>query len=46
MNMLVHLHGRERSALEYEQLLQGAGLRVKSVIRTPSPYTVIEALAG
>jgi hypothetical protein len=44
--MLVQVPGRERSVSEYERLLRGADLRLKTITRTPSPYTVIEAVAA
>jgi O-methyltransferase domain len=43
--MLVHVSGRERSVPEYERLLDSADMRLKTITRTPSPYTVIEAVA-
>ena len=45
LNMLVMLGGRERTANEYERLLERAGLETKRVIATPSPYSLIEAVA-
>jgi hypothetical protein len=45
LNMLVMLGGRERTANEYELLLERADLEIKRVIATPSPYSLIEAVA-
>lgn len=44
LNMLVMLGGRERTANEYEGLLERAGLRTNRVLSTPSPYALIEAV--
>jgi hypothetical protein len=44
LNMMVMLGGRERTANEYERLLERAGLRTNRVISTPSPYALIEAV--
>jgi len=43
LNMLVMLHGRERTLREYDTLLQASGLRVRRVMQTRSPFGVIEA---
>lgn len=45
IEMLVSPGGRERTAVEYGQLLAGAGLRLTRIISTKSPYSVIEAVA-
>ncbi len=37
--------GRERTADEYRELLAGAGLEVTRVVPTPSPVSVVEAVA-
>jgi hypothetical protein len=44
MNMLALLPGKERSAAEYEALLKSAGLKTARLIRTHSPFEVIEAV--
>jgi hypothetical protein len=44
--MLIHVPGRERSAPEYERLLRRADMSVRTITPTPSPYTVIEAVAA
>jgi len=46
LNMMVMLGGRERSAAEYDVLLQRAGLRTLRVIPTQSPIGIIEAGAA
>ncbi|HEV2060318.1 MAG TPA: methyltransferase, partial [Solirubrobacteraceae bacterium] len=43
IEMLVLSGGRERTAAQYDELLQAAGLRVERVIATPTPTSVIEA---
>jgi O-methyltransferase domain/Dimerisation domain len=45
INMLVMTGGRERTVAEHEALLASAGFRLERAIPTPSPYTVIEAIA-
>jgi C-methyltransferase len=42
--MLVLTGGKERTSEEYRHLLAGAGFRVNEVIRTPSEFSIIEAL--
>ena len=37
--------GRERTAEEYRELLAGAGLKMTRVVPTPSPVSVVEAVA-
>jgi len=41
--MLVLHGGRERTTEEFRRLLQAAGFRLKRVIPTHSPFSVIEA---
>jgi len=43
LNMLVMLTGRERTKEEYGQLFARAGLALKQVVPTRSPFFVIEA---
>jgi len=42
LNMLVMLGGRERTADDFERLYTEAGFRLASVIRTGSPFAIIE----
>lgn len=44
LNMLVLLGGRERTAAEYADLLERAGLRLARTIATARPASVIEAV--
>jgi len=47
LNMLVMTDGgRERSPAEYQQLLEQAGLRLQAIHPTPSPISVVEAVAA
>lgn len=46
LEMLLFLPGRERTAAEYNTLFAKAGLAVQRVLPTPSPYSIIEAIAG
>jgi SAM-dependent methyltransferase len=43
LNMLVMLGGRERTEVEYRDVLSQAGFRLDQVIPTHSPFQVIEA---
>jgi ubiquinone/menaquinone biosynthesis C-methylase UbiE len=43
LEMLVSPGGKERTAEEYEELFNKAGLRLKRIVPTQSPYSVIEA---
>ena len=43
VNMLALLPGRERTQSEYADLFQGAGLQLKSVTQTHSPFQIVEA---
>jgi SAM-dependent methyltransferase len=45
LNMLAVLPGRERTAREYRDLLDRAGLRLDRITPTASQFSVIEALA-
>ncbi|MBK6808388.1 MAG: SAM-dependent methyltransferase [Sandaracinaceae bacterium] len=45
LNMLVMLDGRERTAAQYQSLLERAGLQLRRVIPTPSPFGIVEAEA-
>ena len=42
MNMLVMTGGMERTAAEYETLLARGGFRLKRIVTSPSPFSVIE----
>lgn len=47
LNMLVMTEGgRERTPAEYATLLGGAGLQLSRIVPTPSPVSVVEAMAG
>lgn len=47
LNMLVMTEGgRERTPAEYAALLESAGLRLERIVPTPSPVSVVEAVAG
>ena len=43
IEMLVSPGGKERTASEYEDLFTRAGLRLTRIVKTDSPYSVIEA---
>ena len=45
LNMMVMTGGRERTASQYERLLQGAGLKVSRVLPLEGPYQLIEAVS-
>ncbi len=45
LEMLLMLHGKERTRAQYADLLRQAGFRLTRVIPTVSPMSVIEALA-
>jgi hypothetical protein len=46
LNMLVMTEGgRERTPSEYASLLERAGLRLNRIVATPSPVSVVEAVA-
>ncbi len=44
LNMLVMMGGRERTAAEYNSLLQATGFQLTRIIPTLSPVSVIEAI--
>ncbi len=46
LNMLVMLPGRERTAAEMKALFASAGLEIKRVVPTPSPFSLLEAEAS
>jgi O-methyltransferase/methyltransferase family protein len=46
LNMMVMLGAKERTAAAYGDLFAGAGLSTSRVIPTPSPYTIVEAVAS
>jgi hypothetical protein len=43
INMLVTLHGRERTLPEFTQLLTETGFDAPSVVRTQSSFSILEA---
>jgi len=43
LNMLAMTGGRERTAAQYERLIEHAGFRVSRIVATRSAYSVIEA---
>jgi len=45
INMLVLTGGRERTREELGRLFSGSGWRLSRVIPTPSPYSIVEAMA-
>jgi hypothetical protein len=45
LEILVEFDARERTAVEYAQLLGRAGFRMTRVVETVSPYSVVEAIA-
>lgn len=44
IEMLVSPGGKERTAAEYEELFNSAGMRLNRIVPTSSPYSVIEAV--
>lgn len=46
LNMLVMTGGRERTKIEFEDLLASAGLRLTRVLPTKSPLGIVEAVAA
>jgi hypothetical protein len=46
LNMLAMLPGRERTEAEYAALFEAAGLQLRSVTHTHSPFQIIEARAA
>jgi len=45
LEMLIAAAARERTAAEYERLLERAGFRLTRVVETASPFSVVEAKA-
>ncbi|ODT62762.1 hypothetical protein ABS71_15275 [bacterium SCN 62-11] len=43
LNMMVMTGGRERTAAQYEKLLQGAGLQIRRILALEGPYQLLEA---
>jgi hypothetical protein len=43
ITMMVHLHGRERTPAEFAGLLTATGFSEPSIVRTTSPYCILEA---
>jgi len=46
LNMLVLTPGRERTQVEMTELIAAAGLTIQQVVRTQSPFSLIEARAA
>ena len=46
LEMLLNLAARERTAVEYRDLLRRTGFRMTRVVQTASPLSVVEARAG
>jgi hypothetical protein len=46
LNMMVMTGGRERSAREYQELLERTGFRLESVTATATPMGVVQAVAA
>lgn len=46
INMLVLTGGRERTSREFAQLFADSGWHLVRVIPTPSPYSIVEAIAA
>ena len=44
LNMMIMHSGRERTAAEYQDLLQAAGFRLDGIVATDGPMSVIEAM--
>ena len=43
VTMMVHLHGRERTPAEFTDLLTSAGFGQPRIVRTTSPFSILEA---
>ena len=43
ITMMVHLHGRERTPAEFTDLLTNAGFSQPRIVRTTSPFSILEA---
>ena len=46
IEMLVSPGGKERTAVEYEDLFARGGLKLSRIVPTQSPYSIIEAVKG
>ena len=46
INMMVMMRSKERTKDEFRQLFARAGLRLKRVVRTASPLSILEGVAG
>lgn len=46
LHMLVALGGCERTEEDFRALASGAGLRLDRVVKTPTPYSILECRAG
>jgi len=44
LNMLVNTGGRERTAAEFRDIIEHAGLRLTRIVATPVALSVIEAV--
>jgi hypothetical protein len=44
LNMLVNTGGQERSAAEFRRLFEGAGLELKQIVLTRTPWSVLEGV--
>ncbi|MBV9350217.1 MAG: hydroxyneurosporene methyltransferase, partial [Mycobacterium sp.] len=45
LEMLIAASARERSAGQYDQLLNRAGFQMTRVVETASPFSIVEATA-
>ncbi len=46
LTMMVGPGGCERTQAEFNALLRGAGLKAEKVIPTPTPFSILDALAA
>jgi predicted RNA methylase len=46
LEMLIYNAGRERTAAQYQNLLQQAGFQMTRVVPTASPLSIVEATAA
>ena len=44
LQMMVTLNGKERDADQWKQLLGAAGFQLVRIVRTRTPYSVVEAV--
>ena len=44
LNMLVNTGGQERSETEFQRLFEGAGLELNKIVRTGTPWSVLEGV--